>query len=300
MLSGVHSRFGVATVSSGSGLPDPDHVPTLWFRTTSPVFSAVRPVTGTAARPPSRMISLRVAGLLHPAANRGVHRVFGRLSLFPGVAAVSRGVLLPLEGFPPSSAVPCHHGLCPLAVLSHRCSNLAGSRCRFSRLIRIPTRASTSRLCSVDGSVPSAAVSDDEWPTLPWAFVSPPRSFDLDLALARSIATNSRAASADQSLFRHVHTSSGLCRRVRRVRREAVLRRVVPVSSIQSPLPRGCLERPPDVLSPGSVRADVAIALERSERRAATYTRGCRGLARAPRIIDGSGALRGTDGPSGR
>jgi hypothetical protein len=118
LLSGVHSRFDVAIVSSGSGLPDPDHVPTPWFRTTSPVFSAVRPVTGTAAPSPLRVISLRVAGLLHPAANRGVHRVSVRLLLLPGLAAVTRDVYLPLEGFPPSSAVPCHHGLCPLAVLS--------------------------------------------------------------------------------------------------------------------------------------------------------------------------------------
>jgi len=137
MLSGVHSRFDVATVSSSAGLPDPNHVPTSWFRTTSPVCSAVHPVTGAAAPPPLQAIALRVAGLLHPAANRGVHRVFGRLILLPGLATVSRDAVLPLEGFPPSSAVPCHHGLCPLAVPSLRCSELPGLRCRSRRSFRI-------------------------------------------------------------------------------------------------------------------------------------------------------------------
>jgi hypothetical protein len=75
MLSGVHSRVDVATASSGSNRPDSNHVPTSWFRTTSPVCSAVHPVTGAAANPPLLTIPLRVAGLLHPAANRGVHRV---------------------------------------------------------------------------------------------------------------------------------------------------------------------------------------------------------------------------------
>ena len=83
MLSGVHSRNDVTTASSGSSLPGSYRVPTSWFRTTSPVCSANRPVTGTAAFPLLRARALRVAGLLHPAANRGVHRVFGWLSLLP-------------------------------------------------------------------------------------------------------------------------------------------------------------------------------------------------------------------------
>jgi hypothetical protein len=49
MLSGVHSRFGVATEASGPDLPDPNHVPTPWFLTTSPVCAAIRPVAGAAA-----------------------------------------------------------------------------------------------------------------------------------------------------------------------------------------------------------------------------------------------------------
>jgi len=137
MLSGVHSRFDVATVSSGAGLPDPNHVPTSWFCTTSPGCSAVHPVTGAAASSPLQAISLRVAGLLHPAANRGVHRVFGQLFLLPGLATISRDAVLPLEGFPPSSAVSCHHDLCPLAVPSLRCSELQGLRCRSRRSFRL-------------------------------------------------------------------------------------------------------------------------------------------------------------------
>jgi hypothetical protein len=137
MLSGVHSRVDVATASSDSNQPDSNHVPTAWFRTTSPVCSAVHPVTGAAANPPLLTIPLRVAGLLHPAANRGVHRVSQWLLLLPGLAAVL-AMLLPLEGFPPSSAVPCHHGPCPPAVPSLRCSDLAGSRFRSHRSIRIP------------------------------------------------------------------------------------------------------------------------------------------------------------------
>jgi len=113
MLSGVHSRHDVATVTSGSDQPDPDHVPTSWFLTTSPVCAAIRPVAGAAARPPLRAISLRVAGLLHPAANRGVHRVSGPGSPVARCRRHSRDAFLPLEGFSPSSAVPCHHGLLP-------------------------------------------------------------------------------------------------------------------------------------------------------------------------------------------
>ena len=220
MLSGVHSRAGVATVSSDPDRPDQDHVPTPWFRTTSPVFSAIHPVAGVTARAPLRALALRVAGLLHPAANRGVRRVSGWLLLFPGLTPVARDVLLPLEGFPPSSAVPCHHGLCLPVVLPSRSMNLTGSRCRSCRSIRLPPRASASRPCSVDGSVPPCAVSDDRWPTLPWASGSPPRSFDSDLPLARSIGTNSRSASAVLSLFRRC-TFQWARRRVHSPHREA-------------------------------------------------------------------------------
>jgi len=100
MLSGVHSRVDVTIASSGSNRPDPNHVPTAWFRTTSPVCSAVHPVTGAAANPPLLAIPLRVAGLLHPAANRGVHRVSRWLSLLPGVAAVLAMLTYPSKDSP--------------------------------------------------------------------------------------------------------------------------------------------------------------------------------------------------------
>ena len=137
MLSGVHSHLDVATETSGSNLPDPDHVPTLWFLTTSPVCAAIRPVTGAAARPPFRAITLRVAGLLHPAANRGVHRVSGRVPLLPGVAAFLAMLYSPSKDSPHPQPYRVTTACCPPAVPSPRCSNLPGSRCRSRRSIRI-------------------------------------------------------------------------------------------------------------------------------------------------------------------
>jgi len=76
-LPGVHSRDDVATATSGSECLSEHRVPTAWFRTTSPVFSAVRPIAGTAVLSAFAM-SPGVAGLLHPAADRGVRRVSAR------------------------------------------------------------------------------------------------------------------------------------------------------------------------------------------------------------------------------
>jgi hypothetical protein len=123
-------------VTSGSDLPDPDHVPTSWFRTTSPVCAAIRSVAGAAARPPLRADSLRVAGLLHPAANRGVHRVSGRVPLLPGVAAVLAMLFYPSKDSPHSQPYHVTMACCPPAVPSPRYSNLPGSRCRSRRSIR--------------------------------------------------------------------------------------------------------------------------------------------------------------------
>jgi len=137
MLSGVHSRFDVATVASDPDLPDPDHVPTSWFLTTSPVCAAIHPVAGVAARPPFRAITLRVAGLLHPAANRGVHRVSGRVPLLPGVAAILAMLSYPSKDSPHPQPCRITTACCPPAVPSPRCSNLPGLRCRSHRSIRV-------------------------------------------------------------------------------------------------------------------------------------------------------------------
>lgn len=76
-LPGVHSRDDVATATSGSrDLPE-HRVPTSWFRTTSPVSSAVRPIAGTAV-PSAFAKDPGVTGLLHPAADLEVRRVSAR------------------------------------------------------------------------------------------------------------------------------------------------------------------------------------------------------------------------------
>jgi len=59
----VHSRHGPRPASSAPGCQSGSPVPTTWYLTTSPVFSA-----------------LRLAGLLHPAADPGVRRVSTRLA----------------------------------------------------------------------------------------------------------------------------------------------------------------------------------------------------------------------------
>jgi hypothetical protein len=66
-----------------------------------------------------------------------------------------------------------------------------------------PAASSPSRLCSVDESVPSTAVADARWPTLPWAFFVPfkilrPRS----TGLRQLLAMNGRSASAAPCPFR--------------------------------------------------------------------------------------------------
>lgn len=65
-------------------------VPTSWFRTTSPVCSAacLREETDTLRCP-------RVAGLLHPATDRGVRRVSNPAILLPGGPSFSRDATHP-------------------------------------------------------------------------------------------------------------------------------------------------------------------------------------------------------------
>lgn len=77
----------------------------------------------------------RAAGLLHPASDRGVHRVSGfwvaerRSVTFPAM-------LLPYEEFPSLAALPCRHGLCLLVVttIKHQHSDLSEPHSPASRL----------------------------------------------------------------------------------------------------------------------------------------------------------------------
>jgi len=67
----------------------------------------------------------------------------------------------------------------------------------------LPAVSSPSRLCSADESVPPCAVAVVRWPTLPWAFLSPSRSFARDTTgLRRCLAMNGRSASAAPCPFR--------------------------------------------------------------------------------------------------
>lgn len=78
--------------------------------------------------PPSRFRNVltafsfaNVAGLLHPAAGRRVRRVSryltGRSENRSAISRFPRRMFTPPEEPPSSAAVPCHHGLCPPAVI---------------------------------------------------------------------------------------------------------------------------------------------------------------------------------------
>ena len=98
----VHSRTNRGS-SFGPRLPSLDHVPPLSFHPTPTVYSAQHP-----------------AGLLHPATGHGVRHVSGpllnRSPRGPGRAWGRSRWRRPSEAFPSLVAVPCHHGLSPLAV----------------------------------------------------------------------------------------------------------------------------------------------------------------------------------------
>lgn len=98
----VHSRVG-RSLPFGPEAPTSELVPSLPFHPTPTVYSAQHP-----------------AGLLHPATGHGVRHVSGAwLRCYPKVAR-GRGLhprwRIPFEAFPSLIAVPCHHGLGPLAV----------------------------------------------------------------------------------------------------------------------------------------------------------------------------------------
>jgi hypothetical protein len=168
----------------------PDPVPTPWFRTTSPVFSAFCAEAHGPCGP-------RVAGLLHPAADRGVHRVSWLILLLPA------GWSAPRDGCTPRR-IPLAHSRSvsprPVAFLtltSSRCSHLQGSRCRYPPSARLLRRSSTPRLCSVASPYPDTPFPTQPGPTLPWASVSPSRSLrSRDLGGCPCHTMDGRTASA--------------------------------------------------------------------------------------------------------
>jgi hypothetical protein len=107
-------------------------VPTTWFRTTSPAFSA-----------------RRTAGLLHPAAGPGVRRVFRNplpwsqrqrhegADRVPGETGSFPATLRPFEEFPPPAAVRCHHRLSASVPLKRlRVVTPPAPRCRSAEVAR--------------------------------------------------------------------------------------------------------------------------------------------------------------------
>jgi hypothetical protein len=136
MLRGVHSRHDVATAPSAPGQPDQESRSDLVVSHHLAGFLR-RPLR--EERSPSQV--RRVAGLLHPAANRGVHRVSDPRVLLPGRSSLPRDGSYPSKDStrPQPYRVTTAH--CLLDVHSPRCSRLQGSRCRIRLSARLPPRA---------------------------------------------------------------------------------------------------------------------------------------------------------------
>jgi hypothetical protein len=66
---------------------------------------------------------------------------------------------LPLEEFSPPTAVPCHHGLCPLAVVAPPGGSAPRSPLPVGGSGAVRRNPSTSRRCSANGSVASDTLS---------------------------------------------------------------------------------------------------------------------------------------------
>jgi hypothetical protein len=79
--------------------------------------------------------------LLHPAANRGVHRVSDPRVLLPGRSSLPRDVSYPSKDSTRPQPYRVTTALCLLDVHSPRCSRLQGSRCRIRLSARLPPRA---------------------------------------------------------------------------------------------------------------------------------------------------------------
>lgn len=133
-------------------------VPPTWFLTTATAFSA-----------------RRLAGLLHPAADPGVHPVsplpHRRLSPTPLGSPRFPGTLPPLEVLPRSAAVaqsPAPSAPSPLSPATASFRTLG--RCRLILLCDRPSGASASRLCSANRSVPPRRCCQRRGACPSWAF----------------------------------------------------------------------------------------------------------------------------------
>ena len=136
MLSGVHSQRDVTISLSAPGIPCQKSRSDLVVSHHLAGFLR-RALLWSAADPEV----LRVAGLLHPAANRGVHRVSALRVLLPGRTALPRDVSYPSKDSTHLQPYRVTTACCPLDVSSPRCSRLQGSRCRIRPSARLPPRA---------------------------------------------------------------------------------------------------------------------------------------------------------------
>jgi len=131
-LSCVHSPMTLLS-PFGPSLPSDRHVPTSWFHTTSPVYSAHQ--VSSLLHLETGKSSLRFQVLPPPSASRS-QRLMGDGPLFPHAR------FTPFEEFPSPVAVPHHCGRCLLAVLSHR--DRFKHRSARSDQLCVPTSAATS------------------------------------------------------------------------------------------------------------------------------------------------------------
>jgi len=112
----------------GLSLPSDRHVPTSWFHTTSPVYSAHQ--VSSLLHPETGKSSLRFQVLPPPSVSRS-QRLMGDGPLFP----LAR--FTPFEEFPSPVAVPHHCGRCLLAVMS--LANRSEHRNVRPDRVRVPT-----------------------------------------------------------------------------------------------------------------------------------------------------------------
>jgi len=123
-------------------------------------------------------IPLRVAGLLHPAANRGVRRVSGRVPLLPGVPAILAPLSYPSKDSPHPQPYRVTTAFCLPAVPSPRCSNLPGFALPLAPFN--PHRTASvdfkALLCGWVRTIVRRFQPPMAYP--PVGFCSPPRSFD--------------------------------------------------------------------------------------------------------------------------
>jgi hypothetical protein len=118
----------------------------------------------------------RFAGLLHPAADPGVHCVSrtppgGRRSDSGTHARSSQCGSVPLEGLSPPTAAPRHRGRCPLAVAPSWRRRTVRPTVSSPSPICVDTDGTRLRgLAPSSGPRPHSTVAGGAWPDPPWAW----------------------------------------------------------------------------------------------------------------------------------